>query len=313
MRKASQLPDTLEGRSFTLFEQRRAGIPDHRAWNKDLRVASRGVRVPWGAEQELTHTARLLTGISPGTVCSVPTAAVLWGCPLPFELQHQPLVHLLRWDGGNRPVRKGVAGHRVQLDPSDVAAVDGIPVTGPARSWLDLAPLLPLDDLVAAADYFICRQSRSFGHHRAALCSLDDLCSQVARNPGARGIRNARLALELARVGADSVPETKLRLALGRRKLPAAELRFVVCDPTGWELAWPDLAYPRYKVAVNYDGAHHLTAAQKESDIRREESLSALGWTSVTITAGHVKAVGFDGVVHRVRDALIRGGWRDET
>lgn len=313
MRSPGPLPETLRGRSFTLSEQRDAGVSDNRAWNKDLRVASRGVRVPWGAAQELSHTARLLTSISPGTVCCGPTAAILWRCPLPFDLEREPLVHLLRWDGGNRPVRKGVAGRRVALGAADRQAIDGVPVTSPARTWLDLAALLPLDDLVAAADHFVCSQSRSFGHNRAALCSLEDLRSQVERNPGIRGRRNARLALELARVGADSVPETKLRLAVGRQGLPEPELRFVVQDSSGWELAWPDLAFPRYKVAVNYDGGHHLTAEQKESDIRRDESIAAIGWTSVTITARHVKACGFDGVVHRVRGALARAGWVHEA
>ncbi|WP_284983537.1 hypothetical protein [Arthrobacter sp. efr-133-TYG-118] len=312
MRSPGPLPETLRGRSFTLSEQRDAGVSDNRAWNKDLRVASRGVRVPWGAAQELSHTARLLTRISPRTVCCGPTAAILWRCPLPLDLERQPLLHLLRWDGGNRPVRKGVAGRRVALEAADRRTVDGVPVTSPARTWLDLAALLPLDDLVAAADHFICRQSRSFGHNRAALCTLEDLRSQVEGNPGIRGRRNARLALELARVGADSVPETKLRLAIGRRGLPEPELRFVVQDSAGRELAWPDLAFPRYKVAVNYDGSHHLTATQKESDIRRDESIAAIGWTSVTITARHVKAWGFDGVVRRVRDALARAGWVSE-
>lgn len=313
MRNPSPLPEALRGRSFTLAEQRAARVSVGRAWNKDLRVASRGVRVPWGEGQELAHTARLLTGISPGTVCCGPTAAILWRCPLPFDLEGRPLVHLLRWGGGNRPVRKGVVGRRVPLDARDRRVIDGIPITSPARTWLDLAALLPLDDLVAAADYFICSQSRSFGHDRAALCSLEELRGQIERNPGIRGRRNARLALEFARVGADSVPETKLRLAIGRQRLPEPELRYVVADSTGWELAWPDMAFPRYKVAVNYDGSHHLTAAQKESDIRRDESIAAIGWTSVTVTARHVKAWGFDGVTHRVRAALNRAGWACET
>ncbi len=82
--------------------------------------------------------------------------SILWRCPLPFDLERQPLVHLLRWDGGNRPVRKGVAGRRVSLGAPDRRTLDGIPITSPARTWLDLAGLLPLDDLVAAADHFIC-------------------------------------------------------------------------------------------------------------------------------------------------------------
>jgi hypothetical protein len=227
-----------------------------------------------------------------------------------MELQRDLAIHLTRQDGGARPVRKGVAGHRMVVRQEDVRMLAGVPLTSPARTWLDLAAVLRLDDLVAAADHFICEQSRSFGHNRIALCTLDDLRQQADAHVGMRGIRTARVALELARVGADSVPETKLRLALGRRGLPEPKLRYVVCDATGWELAWPDLAYPLFRVAVNYDGGHHLEPAQKESDIRRDESLAALGWTSITVTAGQVRSWGFDGVTYRVRDALLRNGWR---
>ncbi|MBT2512236.1 DUF559 domain-containing protein [Arthrobacter sp. ISL-30] len=311
MRRPSPLLEALQGRSFSLKEQRDAGLPAHRAWQADLRVASRGIRVPWDEAQDLLHSARLLTDASPGCICCRSTAALLWKCPLPFELQRELTIHLTQRDGGSRPVRKGVTGHRMVIDPADVQILDRVPLTSPARTWLDLAAVLPLDDLVAAADHFICQQSRSFGHNRTALCTLEDLRNQAGAHSGMRGIRIARVALDLARVGADSVPETKLRLALSRQGLPEPELRYVVCDPTGWELAWPDLAYPRFRVVVNYDGSHHLEAAQKESDIRRDESLAALGWTSITITAGQVRVWGFDGVVYRVRDALVRGGWRE--
>lgn len=309
MRITPPLPKELQARSFTLAEQRAAGLPDHRAWNSDLRVASRGIRVPWGREQDLAHTARLLTGISDGAVCCRETAAMLWGCPLPWDAQHDFLVHLTRTDGTFRPQRRGVRGHRMALADSDLSSIGGIPVTTPARTWLDLAAVLPFEDLVAAADHFICSQTRSFGHNRIPLCSADDLKAQVERHAGARGIRKARAALEVARVGADSVPETKLRLAAGRAFLPEPVLSYVVCDPFGRELAWPDLAFPEFKVAVNYDGEHHLSAAQKESDIRREALLAANGWISVVVTVEHVRERGYDGVVRRIREALIRGGW----
>ncbi|AFR30698.1 hypothetical protein [Arthrobacter sp. Rue61a] len=309
MRITAPLPIELQGRSFTLAEQQAAGLPDHRAWNSDLRVASRGIRVPWGKEQDPVHTARLLTAVSGGAVCCRETAAMLWGCPLPWDAQHDFLVHLTRADGTFRPQRRGVRGHRMVLMDSDVSAIDGIPVTTPARTWLDLAGVLPFEDLVAAADHFICSQTRSFGHNRVPLCSVDDLKAQVERHAGARGIRKARAALDLARVGADSVPETRLRLAIGRDSLPEPVLSYVVCDPAGRELVWPDLAFPDFKVAINYDGGHHLSAAQKESDIRREASLAANGWISVVITVEQVRECGYDGVVRRIREALIRGGW----
>jgi hypothetical protein len=312
MRPPSPLPDHLAGLSFTLEQQVRTGVPAGRAWRSDLRVASRGVRVPWGAAQTLHHTCALLTALAPDTVCSLATAALLWDCPLPLALQQDPRIHLAKASGGARPVRKGIAGHRLAFRQQDVEMLDGVPVTGPARTWLDLASVLGLEDLVAAGDFFICSQSRSFGPPKKALCSLEDLKEQVSSNPGIRGIRKARLALELCRVGADSVPETRLRLAIGRMGLPEPALSYVVQDPTGWELAWPDMAFPRFKVAVNYDGRHHLDPRQRELDISRDESIAAIGWQSVTVTAGHVRTWGYDGCAHRVLDALVRAGWRIE-
>ncbi len=275
-------------------------------------MASRGVRVPWGAAQPLHHTCALLAALTPGVVCCLATAALLWGCPLPLALQNELKIHLAKISGGARPVRKGVRGHRLTLRSRDVGELDGVAVTSPARTWLDLAAVLELEDLVAAADYFICGQSRSFGPRKKALCSRGDLVEQVQSTPGARGIRKARQALALCRVGADSAPETRLRLAIGRLGLPEPTLRYVVQDPHGCELAWPDVAFPDFKVAVNYDGRHHLEECQRESDIRRDESIAAIGWASVTVTAGHVRQRGFDGCAHRVLDALVRAGWRIE-
>ena len=286
-----------------------AGVPAGRAWRSDLYVPSRGMRVPWDAAQPLHHTCSLLVALTPGAVCCLGTAGLLWGCPLPLTVQNDLIIHLAKARGEARPERKGVAGHRLSLRPGDVAMLDGVPVTSPARTWLDLASVLGLEGLVAAGDHFICSQARSFGPVRTAFCSLDDLREQVTSTRGVRGIRKARQALELCRVGADSAPETRLRLAMGRLGLPEPTLSHVVLDPTGGELAWPDLAFPEFKVAVNYDGRHHLEARQRESDIRRDESIAAVGWQSVTVTAGHVRTWGFDGCAHRVLDALVRAGW----
>lgn len=312
MRQPSPLPAHLAGRSFTLVQQLESGVPAARPWRRDLRVASRGVRVPWGQTQPLHHTCALLTGLTPGTVCCHGTAGLLWRCPLPLAMQNDLHIHLAKIAGGSRPVRKGVAGHRLMLRSTDVVKLDGVPLTTPARTWLDLASVLGLDDLVVAADHFICAQSRSFGPKKVALCSVGDLHDQVLANPGARGIRTARRALALCRVGSDSAPETRLRLAIGRLGLPEPVLSYVVQDHTGGELAWPDVAFPAFKVAVNYDGRHHLQERQRESDIRRDESLAAIGWTSVTVTAGHVRTWGYDGCAQRVLDALTRAGLRIE-
>lgn len=313
MRTPPPLPEHLAGRIFTRQEQLDAGLHPGRARRADLQVASRGVRVPWGSGQELGHICRTLTGLCPGAVCCLGTAARLWECPLPAKVQQDFRLHLCVPKDGVRPVRKGVAGHRLTLKPEDHVMLDGVRLTSPSRTWLDLAGLLQLDDLVAVADHLICRQARSFGPPRIPLCSREDLAEQVRGSSGARGIRTARLALGLCRVGADSAPETMVRLALDRLGLPEPVLSYVVLDERlPWmvrELAWPDLAYPEFKVAVNYDGRHHLEPRQRELDIRRDESIAAVGWSSVTITAAQVRERGFDGCALRVRSALMWRGW----
>src|SRR4029453_3919969 len=143
MRKSTPLPVALIGRSFSLDEKRAAGLPAHRAWNRDLRVASRGIRVPWGAPQDLLHSSRLLTRESPGCACCLTTAALLWKCPLPLEFQRDLSIPLTHVDGGARPVRKGVTGHRSKVAPSDVVLLEDVPLTSPARTWIDLAAILP--------------------------------------------------------------------------------------------------------------------------------------------------------------------------
>lgn len=120
--------------------------------------------------------------------------------------------------------------------------LDGFPVTSPARTWLDLASVLDLEELVAAGDYYICSQARSFGPRKEAFCSLDALREQLQAAGGARGIRKARQAVELCRVGADSALETRLRLAIGRVGLPERALSYVVQDETGAN--WPGRTWP---------------------------------------------------------------------
>ena len=127
------------------------------------------------------------------------------------------------------------------------------------------------------------------------------------RHKGTPGIRKARLALEQARVGADSAPETRLRLALERAGLPEPELN----HPT--ELGFgvvrePDLGYREQRVAVEYEGEGHSEPAQIVRDIEREEDYSRAGWHLVRISKRHM---GNDArfAVSKVLAAMQERGW----
>lgn len=90
----------------------------------------------------------------------------------------------------------------------------GFAVTSPARTWLDLASLLGLEDLVIAGDFLVCEYNRGFGRPRQPVVSLEALSEYISRKRRVPGLVLARKALPLLRVGVDSPPETRLRLML---------------------------------------------------------------------------------------------------
>ena len=108
------------------------------------------------------------------------------------------------------------------------------------------------------------------------------------RHKGTPGIRKARLALEQARVGADSAPETRLRLALENAGLPEPQLN-VPTELSAGVVRQPDLGYPEHKVAVEYEGEGHSEAAQIVRDIAREEDFARAGWILVRISKRHME------------------------
>ncbi|TDK25397.1 hypothetical protein E2F48_09015 [Arthrobacter crusticola] len=197
----------------------------------------------------------------------------------------------------------------MKLVPGETTTLEDIAVTTPAWTWFDLAQLIPVDALVAAGDHVVNRNNRIFAEKRDALASVEELSQMLTTHRRSRGVRTAGAALPLLRVGCDSAPETMLRLALVRAGLPEPVLGWVVADEAGGHTVWPDLAYPEYMVAIQYDGAHHFERGRQELDIARNEATVRAGWTQVIITARLLNAFGSAAAVMKVRDALMRNGW----
>lgn len=187
--------------------------------------------------------------------------------------------------------------------------LDGARLTSPARTWLDLASVLGVDELVAVGDALVCSHGPEFPVPREPLCGIEELRAMVARHPGCRGVRKARAAVELIRVGADSPPETRLRLTLLHAGLPEPVLNLVVRGGAGAPVLWPDAAYPERRIALQYEGAHHNGEDQYLRDIRRADTAAFCGWLEVRVSrldlAGEHPAA-----VRKVRAALESRGWR---
>jgi hypothetical protein len=217
------------------------------------------------------------------------TAAGLWGIPLP--LLDDEAIHVSVRAPRRAPRGAGVRGHQLSERLSEVVEHPdlGLRVTAPATTWGLLGLLLRHPyDLVAAADGIV-RVDRVAGPRgfvkRPALAALRDLEQAIPRKR--KGVAALREALPRVRPGAASRPETWLRLTLCDAGLPEPETDVDVYDESGEFLGCVDLAYQRYKVALEYEGDHHRTSREQwNRDLEKHAALTRAGWRVIRVTAG---------------------------
>lgn len=306
MTSRSQLPPGLSSRSFSIGEARRHGVSRGRLAASDLVTPTRGVRVPWGVQLSPAEVVRPLLTLMPDAVASFITAAKVWGFPLPLGWERDPTVHVTRPLGTPGSTRPGVVCHRMGLADRDMVMLDGVLVTSRERTWLDLAGVLPFEHVVAIGDFLVCAHPEDFPLPRTPLVGIDLLRGYLEAQRRVRGLPAARRALGLVRVGADSVPETLLRLAEAEAGLPEPTLNHVIRDPFGRAVAWPDQAYVDLRFAIQYDGEHHRDAEQQASDNWRNRAVADLEWDQLIVSAADVRRRGWDGVAAVVGARLRR-------
>ncbi|MDQ4502594.1 hypothetical protein [Sinomonas sp. ASV322] len=300
------LPPQLATRSFSVPEARFLGVSRGRLSASDLVSPTRGVRVPWGSNATPTTLVRPLLDLMPDAVASFMSAAQIWGLPLPLVHERDPTIHVTRPPGTPRSARPGVACHRMHLADHDVVMLDGVRVTSRERTWLDLAGVLPLSHLVAIGDYLVCEHPADFPVPQIPFVNIEDMRRYIDTKGRVRGLPAARHALARVRVGADSVPETLLRLAEVEAGLPEPTLNYVIRDPLGRAVAWPDQAFVDLRLAVQYDGEHHRSAQQQASDNWRNRMVADLGWDQLIVSAADVRRREWSGVARLVEARLKR-------
>jgi hypothetical protein len=191
----------------------------------------------------------------------------------------------------NRHRLPGLRTRGDRIGEDEIVIVDGVPVSSPTRTALDLGCWYPTTSGVAAIDALA----------RATHIKAADVELLAQRYPGRRGIARARLAISLFDSGAQSPKETWLRLVLMQAGLPRPQTQIPVFDEFGSAIAYLDMGWEDVKVAVEYDGDHHRSdRSQYNWDIRRLERLHHRGWTLIRVVAGDRPA----DIVRRVRTAL---------
>lgn len=301
------LPETLAPASFTLAEALDAGVTRRRLKHRMLHSPSRGIRLAMAEPPAVPVLARPLTAVTRFSAASHATAFRIWEFPGFLPGLFDEGIHISRPDTMAIPRRRGVIGHVGQFFDDEITDVDGVLVTTRTRTWLDCSRKMSIDELTVVADHLLRRPRPALEGRAEPFATVEQLADMLDRHKGTPGIRKARLALEDARVGADSAPETRLRLALARAGLPEPKLNRVTILRAGVERE-PDLAYPEYLVAVEYEGEGHSDPAQIVRDIAREEDFVAAGWDLVRISKRHMANQGRAAVV-KVRTALAGRGW----
>lgn len=290
------LPPPLRGSAFSTANAARLGLRTGRLRGHDLHAPHRGVRLPADIDATAEQRAAPLTGAHRWFTHL--SAARIWGCPLP------PSVDLRAHLSAHRraPRIAGIIGHKASLRASPMRRA-GLPVSDPITTWLQLAAVLPFDELVACGDHLVHQPRYPDRHDPRPYVEREALVAAAAEYRG-RGAIMARAAAAAVRSHAASRPETLIRLLLERAGLPAPELNAEVHDAEGVWIAYCDLVFRAAKVVVEYDGDQHRTdRRQYERDRRRLDALADAGWNVIHVRADalfHDPA----SVVARVRRAL---------
>lgn len=310
MKTARPLPEELRGLPFTLADASVAEVSPRRWRHGSLERLGRGIRrEATTAALPLSVRVRPFIEVNERCAASHLTAVELFSMPQRRQNEALEAYHLIRPEGAAYLARPYVIVHRMRLFEDEVMMMNGLPVTTPERTWLDMAEFLSLDEVVAMGDSCVRVPRPEFEGRDMPLCNIADLQRMIDRHKGKRGLRRAKEALELVRVGSDSPQETLLRLAIIRSGLPEPELNLPIITDDGIRQHQPDLSYRKYRIGIEYEGEHHGDDQQIVRDIARSERYAALGWTEVRISKRHMVNDAKPAAA-KVLVALARAGWR---
>ncbi len=117
-----------------------------------------------------------------------------------------------------------------------------------------------------------------------------------------RGSATIREALGRAREKVESPKETETRLMIVDHGLPEPVVQHEEYDGSRL-VARVDLAYPQWRIAIEYEGdGHRVDQEQWRRDIRRQRDLEDRGWIVIRLTQADLRFPG--DFLARIRGAI---------
>jgi very-short-patch-repair endonuclease len=257
------------------------GISDRRLRtalsNKEVRRVVRGVFVRADIADTLElRAAAVALVVSPHSVVCDRTAAWIHDVDVLGSADQEilPPVETCVLRGHAPSRRDGVDGRSRDLQPRDLMRVRGVTVTTPLRTALDLGCALGRRRALGALDQFM----------RVHEITREDMQSELPRFFRRRGVIQLRQLVPLADGRAESMRESWVRCDILDAGLPTPKLQhWIVID--GVPTYRLDLAYPRHRIVVEYDGEeyHRRTEEQRRYDEERRNWLRRHGWRVIVI------------------------------
>jgi hypothetical protein len=276
----------MDGRPFDRAIALQYGLRQHEVTDLvvmgAVRHVVRGVYLDAQVPDDLASRAACLRlRLPPYAVVTRLTAAWLWGVDgrMPEQLAAPPPVECVV-PPGRQPVRRpGVRCYTAALD-AETTEIDGVPVTTPVRTAVDVMRWLPPHMGLAIADALAGK----------GLVAPSELVARVEESRGFRGIAQARYLAALVEPATESFGESWLRLRIIDAGFPRPSVQIEVLDSTGRCLYRMDLGWEDRRIAVEYDGeAYHSTRGQIAHDLHRRGQLeSVYGWRLLAVGRGEV-------------------------
>ncbi|KAB5608572.1 hypothetical protein EHS19_01105 [Bifidobacterium jacchi] len=185
-----------------------------------------------------------------------------------------------RYDGGVQPHVWRFASD----DPQAFVQINrSILALHPSHVWAQMSAQLSLEELIVLGDAIVANAKRRYVYR--------PLTKYVRRISGFNGRRRCLKALTYMRSRVGSPMESRLRISINRHGVPL--------PATGYEVPGEffdsgvpmtlDIAWPQYKVAIEYDGDHHRTDKQQwRRDQYKRERIRSRGWIVIIATAGNL-------------------------
>jgi hypothetical protein len=297
-----RMPIHFPPKPFTTAHAEAMGISRkrlmHAAAEGTLRRVLRGVYVPPDLPDTIALRAACTSLVVPtGSVVRDRTAAWIHGVDVLTHTEHEvlPPVETCVPRFRTPSDRSGVDGGTRDLAPGDVMSVHGLLVTTPLRTALDLGCNLRRRDALAALDQFMAVHG----------LTQEQMGRSAVRYFRRRGVVQLRRLIPLADGRAESPRESWTRLEIIDAGLPVPALQHWI-EIDGVPTYRLDHAYPRHRVAVEYDGEdfHDRTDEQRKHDHERRAWLRADGWTVILVRKGDFTGASSDRWLREVRQAL---------